>query len=304
MQQSVTLGEGAQTIRLIPTLPIEGGGLLLATSAAFQIFHFDGDEDQPSAAATVDSASETLTAGVGTGEVSRRIVEVADTSGMREGGYYALTNATGERLLIQAQRIVSATQIKTASNVRGAFPIGSTIRGVEIEAEVPAVIADDEDHTRHRFLIEWSVTHPDGVETFRELLQVLSAVAGNLALTTDVERLDGTAANLNNRRDKVEKCLAQAHEDFWRKAQNRGIVKDGFHPGANGKAWVTYRAAYLLRVEMGQERDMTVAEMHKAEYDQIMTDLTSGSDVAIVDRDDEPDGLSDVDGQLEVWDLC
>lgn len=303
MQQSVTLGQGIQTIRLVPTMP-KGGGLLLPVSATYEIFHFDGDQDVASAAATVDAASQATTAGVGRGYTSRRIVEVADTSAFAAGSHYALTSTAGEQLLVKVALVVSATQLKLSANVRGAFPIGSTIRGVEVSGTVPAAICDNEDHTGHRFLAEWKVTHADGVEVFRELLEVVSADGDTLALTTDVERLDGTAANLNNRRDKVERALAQAHDDFWRKAKARGIVQDGFHPGANGKAWVTYRAAYLLRVEMGQERDMTIAEMHKAEYDTIMQDLTQGSDVAIVTRLDEPSELSDPDGIYEQWDLC
>lgn len=304
-KQTVILGEGVQTIRLVPTDSAREGGLLVPASATYEIFHIGGDDDKASAPATVDSASETTTAAVGINAASKRLVEVADTSAFRAGGIYQLSNTTGDAIAVRVRRIVSATQLLLEANVRGSFPIGSTIAGVECSGITTLAINDNEDNVGDTFIVEWNVTDGDGdSHVFREVLEVVSALNGALAIAVDVEQLDGTAANLNNRRDKVERALAQAHDDFWRKAQAKGIVRDGFLPGANGKAWVTYRAAELLRLEMGQERDQLMAESHRDEYRQIMNDLTSGTDVKIIDRDDEPNELSDPDGVYEQWDLC
>ena len=138
----VYFGKGAQTLT---TIPHRAGSPLRVASGTYSIldtrYGVDSDEHEVVAAgtaATVDATSTTLTARAGRVAADRRAITLTSTTGVTAGHQYIVTNPAGAVELVRIDAVVSATVLRTATEVRGDFATGSTFKGIEVTGTFPA----------------------------------------------------------------------------------------------------------------------------------------------------------------------
>lgn len=277
---SVIYGDGAQTIKTVP-MGLDGEPLLLSAAQA-RIVDLVHSEDSSSytieaqAAATVDSATDTTTVAVGRGGAEGRKITVSTPANFTEGSSYALVAADGqvERVIVDR---VDTTSVYSLHELTHAFPIGSTLRGIEVSFTFPAATADSETefdtHTEIPYAIDWYWTGGTPSQA-REMIFHRRQPERVLASVADVQMLDHTVGRLNSRDNKLELALQQAHRDWRRVIRSRRIDTDTANFGDSGRDWVTYRAAEILRRAMGgDEHNAILADQYQSEHERIMNDL-------------------------------
>lgn len=115
-----------------------------------------------SSAATVDSYNVSITAAAGAGQADPRLMTHAGALATA-GRAYVIETADGRHELFFAEA-VSATTIRSATPLSGAYATGSTVRGVQLSCVFPSAVAADE----QRFdidapmRVQWSYTGSDG----------------------------------------------------------------------------------------------------------------------------------------------
>ncbi|MBK6920560.1 MAG: hypothetical protein IPH07_24380 [Deltaproteobacteria bacterium] len=135
-------------------------------------------------AATVDSYSTTSTAAAGAGQPDPRLVTHAGATATA-GRAYEITASDGRRELFAAET-VTATTLRSATPLSGAYASGATVRGVQLSVAFPSLAAADADifEADHPLRVRWQYTAPDGA-TWRvdELVRLVrgSATARHLA---------------------------------------------------------------------------------------------------------------------------
>lgn len=281
----VIYGEGDQTITTVPTTA-EGEPLLDPSSPQARIVSLLYTEDSSDrdivakAAVTPDATTDTTTAACGTETANSRRIPVGTPGNFSEGSSYALVSTTGEAIEIIVDH-VDGSYVYTDSEIRGNFPSGSTLRGFQISVTFPTAKANDEEYFDiHRdvpFAVDWFL----GSGPVRELIYFRRAPERVYARPADVELLDITVGKLNQRNDKIEKALEQAHRDFRRLLRAKGINTDTVHFGENGRDWCVFRAAEILRRNLGSERDVEMADEYARWYRGIFNSLGKEGEVSL-----------------------
>lgn len=146
----IRYGQGGQTIRWVPV--DEQGIPRRVTSATYSIVDLREAEDTSrrtvvaSTAATASSVSTTITAAAGPSTANPRLVSLSSVSGIRTGGVYQLQHpsAAVDETITAARVNATALQLQTTRSITRAFPNGSALVGLELEATFPADVANDE----------------------------------------------------------------------------------------------------------------------------------------------------------------
>lgn len=292
---AVIYGEGAQTIKTVPT-GLDGEPILLASAEAriVDLLYSEDSDDRvivAKAAATVDSTTDTTTAAVGAQTANSRRIPVGTPGNFSEGSSYALVDTDGQVQEIVCER-VDSTYVYARDDIRYNFTSGSTLRGIEVSVTFPALEANDEEsfdvHKECPYAVDWyfgsGLTGP-----VRELIYFRRSPRSPLARVADVELLDSTVGMLNKRGNKVEKALEQAHRDFWRLVESHDVDTDTIVSGNFGRDWVTYRAAEILRRTMGTDRDDDIAMGYARVYGGIFKSIGKQGSVSLNRGTDQAD---------------
>jgi hypothetical protein len=255
------------------------------------------------ASAGVSVVTDTTLAAVGLGAASRTKITVGTPANFTAGRSYALVNVTGEKQEIVVDH-VDSTSVYAKSEIRRAFPVGSTLRGVEVSFAFPASEADSETafnaHAECPYAVDWFFTGGTPA-TARELIYLRRAPEAVLARPVDVELLSPQIGRLNTRDNKIEKALEQSHRDFWRLVRARGIDTDTRFFGETGRDWVAYRACELLSRALGNERDDEMANEYKRMAAGIFGSLGGFGEAQVGKRSDQ--SVMDPQDRVRGWSI-
>lgn len=192
-----------------------------------------------SGAATVDSYSTTSTAAAGAGQLDPRVVTHAGATAAA-GVPYEITAPDGRHELFVAEA-TTATTLRSAVPLSGAYPSGSTVRGVQLTCTFPAPAAADADlfDANPPIRVRWSYTAADGT-TWRvdELVRLvrgtssarhLGAVELDLRQTkAEIVRLLGPQASA------LRNLVASVARRLTADLRGKGIEPDLYFAGDEG----------------------------------------------------------------------
>jgi len=275
----VYFGKGAQTLT---TIPHRAGSPLRVASGTYSIldtrYGVDSDEHEVVAAgtaATVDATSTTLTARAGRVAADRRALTLTSTTGVTAGHQYIVTNPAGAVELVRIDAVVSATVLRTATEVRGDFATGSTFKGIEVTGTFPADPAADEDNLdQESFLVVWTLP---GLPPLRESVFVERGEEGLLATLDDLTELDPMIPLAGGDRVSPATALARAHKDFRTDLQLADVSEADLLTGPIGRDAVTYRAAFLVFQHGDDPVSERKAKGYEARYQQLLNGIIVGA---------------------------
>lgn len=223
-------GGGEQTLVFVP--------LRIPSAATFGIIDLRYSEDSDEhtivtagTGATIDPLSTTLTLAAGRG-ADRRVVTLASVAGVELGRHYQIQDARGQREAVLADAVnVGAKTVRTRDEVRLEYASGSTFRGAEVRAAIPASWCDNEETFRADMpaVITWTLT---GVEqrVVRETI-ALERARTQLATVQDVLTAAPTLATGRAGRADLTSALAQAHLHYQQDLRIAGIDPNTHHGG-------------------------------------------------------------------------
>ena len=275
----VYFGKGAQTLT---TIPHRAGSPLRVASGTYSIldtrYGVDSDEHEVVAAgtaATVDATSTTLIARAGRAAADRRALTLTSTTGVTAGHQYIVTNPAGAVELVRIDAVVSATVLRTATEVRGDFATGSTFKGIEVTGTFPADPAADEDNLdQESFLAVWTLP---GLPPLRESVFVERGEEGLLATLDDLTELDPMIPLAGGDRVSPATALARAHKDFRTDLQLADVSEADLLTGPIGRDAVTYRAAFLVFQHGDDPVSERKAKGYEARYQQLLNGIIVGA---------------------------
>lgn len=156
----VAFGGGAQELIHVPPSRVTS-----ATASIANLTEADDSVDRfvlASGPATLDSYTATLTTAAGAGQASPRLMTHAGALATA-GRAYSIEAPDGRHENFTAEA-VSATTLRSATPLSGAYPIGSVVRGVQISCTFPAPAAADEDlfDGDPPIRVRWAYTAADG----------------------------------------------------------------------------------------------------------------------------------------------
>lgn len=275
----VYYGKGAQAL---VTVPHRDGRPVRVTAGTFGIFdarYGDGSGDHvlvaAGTAATVDAASTVLTARAGRGAEDRRTLTVVSTADFAEGHMYLLAGADGRAELVTVAAIASATVARTASEVRGDFGTGSTLRGVEVSATFPGTAADAEANLDGLpWVVVWTFV---GLPPLREMVHLERGEEAQLATLADLLQLDPMVPLVGGDRVDPAAALARAHRDLRTDLRLAGAAEADLLVGPVGRDAVVYRAAYLVMHHGDDAASERKAADYLARYNELRAALVIGA---------------------------
>jgi len=279
--------KGAQTLT---TIPHRGGAPVRVASGTYGIFDTrhsaDSDEHVVTAAgtaATLDAASTTTSAKSGRNATDRRALTVTSTTGFAAGSTYILEHASnGQAELVKVASVASATVLRTAHEIRGDYPTGATLRGVQVTATFPAdPAADDDNLDQEAWIVVW--TFPN-LPPVRESIYLERGEEAQLATLSDLLELDPHLSVTGGDRIDPASALSRAHKDFRNELRMAGVSEADLLTGALGRDAVVYRAAYHAT----KKSDPEAATDYQAQYMRIVAALVVGAkkpDVLSLDKE-------------------
>lgn len=286
----VYYGKGSQTIR---TVPHHAGRPVRVASAAYGIFDVRFSENNTDhevvaagTSATIDSSSTTTSALAGRRATDRRVLTVTSSAGFSAGRRYLLEASDGRAEIVRIVAVPSGTALLTATEIRGDYPTGSMLRGVEVSATFPSGAADDEDNLDGMpWVIAW--TFPD-LPPVRESIHLERSEELQLATLDDLAQLDPMITRVGGDRIEPALALAQAHRDFRTDLALAGANEADLLAGPIGRDAVTYLAAHHALKGSNDESAKVRAEHYKARYQELRAALQVGREkpeVVALDRD-------------------
>jgi hypothetical protein len=290
----VYFGRGDQPLR---TIPHRDGRPVRVTAVTFGIFDArfgNGSSDHvvipEGTAAVLDPASTTLSAKAGRNADDRRTLTVVSTAGVTPGRTYLLTAPNGIVELVRVAAVPTATSLLAGAELRGDFPTGTTLRGVEVTAMFPAVEADDDANLDGLpWIVVWSM---EGFAPLCETIHLERGEEAQLATLDDLRELDPTLSIVGGDRLDPALALARAHRDLRTDLQLAGASESDMLLGPVGRDAVVYKAAHLCVHHDDSEAGMKKAAFYLARYQELRTALQVGTKRPEVVAVDKTDGSS------------
>lgn len=276
MAQRVYFEGGDQTLY---TVPHKGGAPVRVASATYSIVRGESGQEHvvvaAGTAATVDAVSTTLTNKAGRSAADPRAVTVASTVGISAHHSYLLTAPDGRVELLKIVAVPSATTLMAAAEIRGQFPTGSTLKGIEVSATFPGTVADDEaslDDTA--WVVYW--TFP-GFAPERDIITLQRAEESQLADLNDLKELDPRIALMGGDQIDAALALSRAHKTFRNDLLLAGANESDLLTGELGKEAVVNLAAFYIYRTLPGEIEQKNAEWYKDRYNEIRAAIQNGA---------------------------
>lgn len=274
-------GKGDQPVVTVPHLDGRPVRVSVATYGIYDARFGDGSSDHvvvpEGTAATIDAASTTLTAKAGRNATDRRTLTVASTADVMPGHCYLLTAPNGLVELARIAAVPSATTLLAGAELRGDFPTGSTLRGVEVTATLPAGEADDDDNLDGLpWIVVWTF---DGFAApLRETIHLERGEEAQLATLDDLRELDPMISVVGGDRIDPALALARAHRDVRTDLLMAGANESDMLLGPIGRDAVLYRAAELCAMHDDDDVARRKAEAYAARYAHLVASMKIGAE--------------------------
>jgi hypothetical protein len=284
--------KGAQAL---VTIPHRGGAPVRVTAGTFEIvdtrYSVDSDDHvivAAGTAATVDALATTLTAAAGRNAADRRALTMTSTAGLVAGAQYILESASGQAELVRIAAVASGALARTTQELRGDYPTGTALRGVQVSATFPAPAAADEDNLDEgAFLVIWTFA---GLPPLRESILLERGEEAQLATLDDLRELDPMLSVTGGDRVDPAAALSRAHKDFRLDLQMAGVIEADLLAGTLGRDAVCYRAAYLATQHGDDPASERKAAAYLARYLEIRAAVVAGAlkpGVVALDKDQQ-----------------
>lgn len=275
----VYYAKGDQTLRTIPHRDGRPVRVTSGTYAILDVRHGDSSADHtlvaPGTAATIDAVSTTLTAKAGRNATDRRALTLASTVGLTAGRTYILESSVGVAELLRVVAVTGPTGALAAREIRGDFPVNSTLKGVEVAATFPGAAADDEKNLDGLpWIIVWTFT---GFPPIRESIQLERGEESQLATLEDLAELDPYLSTVGGDRIEPALALARAHKDWRTDLMLAGADEADYLSGPIGRDAVLYRAAWHSLHHSEDESAIRRAEEYGKRYDEFRAAVQVGS---------------------------
>jgi hypothetical protein len=264
----VNYNQGDQRISVVPIHPDTGAPVVVDSGSDVTVQIVDLREHDEATAHTVlatttvaqDSFSATLTATAGYSQSDPQLIS-ASAGAAVVGRAYLLQDSSGKQEIVKLSSI-GATSAQSVLPIRGIFPQGSTLTGVELSATFPSAEANDEDSVEDRggpYLVTW--TYVVGGRTI-VLPTTLYVDRYSIAPPIDETFVLMAQPDMANRgRSQVSSAILVAWQDFLASAQSAGRDPSMLPPGHVVKVAVRKMAlAYLNRWASGGEADLAYAD--------------------------------------------
>lgn len=233
----VLFGGGARDLTHVPPSRVAS-----ATVQVEDLTEADDSADRfivSSGAATIDAYSTTTTAAAGAGQPDPRVLTHAGATATA-GRVYEVTAPDGRHELFTAEA-ATATTLRSAVPLSGAYPTGSTVRGVQLSCTFPAPAAADEDlfDANPPIRVRWAYTAADGsawrVDELVRLTRGTPAARGLAAVelnlrTTKPELVRGLGPQGSALRNLVASVASRLTSEL----RSKGIEPDRFFSGDEG----------------------------------------------------------------------
>lgn len=286
---TVIYGSGTQTIALVPERVPTSATVAIAdpryseSSTDYVVVPAD-------TAATVDSTSTTLAAACGRG-ADRRLVSLASIAGIVIGRSYELADERGQREVIVVDSInAGAKTVYTRDPILKSYALGSTFRGAEVRASVPATWCDSEEVLRGgmQAIITWTLV---GVTT-GIIRQSIALDRGTQQLVTPQDVLLACPSLAQGRAGRADltTAIAQATAHYFSDLRMAGISPSSHFAGQLGQEAVKVLAVMYALQHSNDESDVRVWEWAKDRSAEIRAALAVGKDKSgVVELDPNSD---------------
>lgn len=276
----VYFGKGDQTVRTIPHRDKRPVRVESGTYAIYDARFGDVSSDHivvaAGTAAAISSVSTVLTAKAGRNANDRHAVTVSATAGITAGRTFLLTSPVGHAQTITVASVVSGTALLAANEIRGDFPTGSTLQGVEVSATFPAVEADDDDNLDGLpYVVVWDFP---GFPPLRDSIFLQRAEESLAASLDDLLELDSSISNVGGDRRVAETALARAHKDLRTEMLMAGANESDMLLGPIGRDAVLNRAAVYCWMNSSDEQAKAKVAFYDARWTKLVGSLKLGSE--------------------------
>lgn len=280
-EHRLNYNQGAQAIRTIAVSDL--GFAVIPSAATAEIVDLRYSDTSASytvvaaAAATVDSVSTTTTAACGRGSTSPSLVTLTSVASVVAGRSYLLANASGQSEIVVATSVdAGAKTVRTQTEPKHAYPIGSTFRGLEVSTTVPADVCNTDDYFPALLAVVWTFT---GVTPARvsERLELVRP-SPSWASVAELVQLDPLLGQRAGPTTDLEVYLAVAHRDFADDLRMAGLDPYRHNPGPLGRSAVVYRAAWHALKASTDDAARERATAYLERYSEIRHSLSVGRD--------------------------
>ena len=246
-EHRLNYNQGAQTLRTIAVSDLGSAAIpSAATAELVDLRYSDTTANYTVAAAapaTIDSVSTTTTAACGRSSASPSLLALASVAGVSAGRSYLLSNASGQSEIVVATSVDAAAKtVRVQTEPQHKYPIGSTLRGLEVSFTVAAEVSNTDDNFDATLAVIWTFTgvSPSRVSERIELVRP----APSWATVAELVQLDPHLAQRGGPGLDLDVFLTVAHRDLADDLRMAGLDPYRHNPGPLGRSAVVYRAAY------------------------------------------------------------
>lgn len=281
----VYAGKGDQQVTTIPRRDSRPVLVASGTVAIYDTKFSDSSSDHivvaPGTPITLDTTATELANGAGRYAENFRVITVLSTAGIVPGQCYLLTSSdNGITEDVRIHSVHSATELLTDSEIRGSFPTGSTLRGLECSVTFPASEADDDKNLSEEpspYIVVWNFAGMPA--PIQDTIYLQRGEASMLATLDDLKEIDQMLAVTGGDRVDPHAALNRAHRDLRTELLMAGADESSMHLGAIGRDYVIYRAAYLCALHSAEDDDRAAkrAESYRVRAEKLITSVKVGA---------------------------
>jgi len=260
------------------------------------------DRTIASGAATLDTATEVITAIAGPGQVDPTKLTMASTSGFTVGNFYSIHDGTsvGIEETFECVAVSTNAYILSAHPLSRAYPIGSTVNGIQFVASFPDATAADENFIKGPYPIRviWEYALNGVSLPFQEQIEIVRYKGSDLDLAQCVADVKDMWPNVEELLEhKGANAIMRAAELTRRRIQVKLKAKNDephlFLMGEQGRwalMWGTMKMLAQFGLSPGNRDTADFMSECEQSFCEAFHDLTIGEpghDAMEVDKDED-----------------
>lgn len=184
MKHEIIFENTSQTLVHIPPVRVASATYLIER---MNVAQENADRTIAGGSATLDTASEAITAAAGPSQVDATKMSMADTTGFSVGNFYAIQHgaSTGVEETFECIAVSSNAYILAAHPLSQDYPITtSTVKGIQLTASFPDATAADEDYIKGPYPIRviWEYALNGVTLPFQEQVEIVRYKGSDLDL--------------------------------------------------------------------------------------------------------------------------
>lgn len=282
MNHRVRYGGGDQTVYHVPR--DRYGRVRIPASATYSIVRLWEHEDSAervvvaSTAATIDSASTTLTAAAGPAQANPRMLAVTSSASFVAGHRYLLRD--GELFELVEVEATDTAQVLLKHELRHDYTTSGTLLGIELPGTFPSAAAADESDLEAGggpYGVIWAYTLSSVPTYTLEEAWVVRYTTQPLITTADLLRRWPRVSEMCKGRWNPEDLIAAATEDFLADVEEAGRDPHYIRHSTVTTVCVADRALEKLLRLTDTESNVAHAEVLRQDYERRVRNLLTGA---------------------------